>query len=597
GAKLIVVDPVRVGFAAKADEWLRVRPGSDGALALSLAHVLISEDRYDREFVAAWTNAPFLLRADTGAMLTGADLGGDPAHRVAWDAATGDVALYDTGSGQWIAGAPAEPLLRGEATVAGTGGAIRCQPVFERYAALCAEYPPERAAGLTWIDAEQIRATARLIGESDAVSCSTWAGLEMHSNTSQTARAISCLYALTGSFDAPGGNVVLERLPVATIFGEDMVGPEMRAKALGREQRPLGPESIFGWITTDALYRAVLEREPYGVDALVSFGLNMLLSHADGARGARALEQLDFMVHADLFMTPTARYADIFLPVNTPWERDALKTDFYADQRASAHAQYRPAVIESRGESRSDAWIAAELGRRLGGDERFWHGDLEAAHHERLAPSGVSLDELKANPRGVTVPLETRYRKYAGDGGGSAPGFHTPSRRVELFSETLFAHGYAALPEYTEPATGPLSRPELAERFPLVLTDTKSPHYIHSQYRHVGRLRRHEREPRIDVHPDTAAARGIGEGDLVELTTPHGRARARARFAPALDPRVVRATAGWWQACEPLSLPGYDALADDGANLNRTISNADVDPIGGCVPQKSFLCEIAPVTA
>lgn len=595
GAKLIVMDPVRVGFAAKADHWLRVRPGSDGALALSLAHVMIEQKLFDEAFVTQWTNGPLLVRDDNGAMLTGADLSadGNPRHRVAWDSERGRPLLYDPVSGSYIdTSEQSKCALRGRYTLAGAAGTLSCRPAFELYAELCAAYPPEHAAEITWLDAEQIRSTARLIGASKAVSCSSWAGLEMHSNTSQTGRAIACLYALTGCFDAPGGNVIFEHVPVRTIVGADMMPADMRKKSVGRELRPLGPESIFGWITTDAFYSAVLERRPYGVNALISFGLNMLLSHADGERGRQALAKLDFMAHADLFMTPTAAQADIFLPVNTPWERAALKTDFYADQRAATHVQFRPQIIEPLGESRSDAWIAIELARRLGYSADFWDGAIDDAWREVLGPSGLSLETLRDEPRGISVAKPTRYRKYAGNGAGNAPGFATPSRRVELFSETLRRHGYSPLPEYIEPAMGPLSRPDLSADFPLVLTDTKSPHFIHSQYRHVGRLRRHEREPRIDIHPATAAARGVADGDWVELTTPHGGARVRARFAPALDPRVVRATVGWWQACETLSLPGYDALSDQGANLNRTIGRTGIDPIGGCEPHKSYLCEI-----
>src|SRR5271169_2483655 len=87
GMRLIVVDPRHVGLAGKADLWLRVRPGTDGALALGLAHVMISRGWYDREFVRAWTNAPHLVRSDTGRLLRAADLakGGDPGHFVAWD--------------------------------------------------------------------------------------------------------------------------------------------------------------------------------------------------------------------------------------------------------------------------------------------------------------------------------------------------------------------------------------------------------------------------------------------------------------------------------------------------------------------------------
>ena len=379
GAKLIVMDPVRVGFAAKADQWLRVRPGSDGALALSLTHVLIEEGLFDEAFVRDWTNGPFLVRDDTGAMLTGADItdGGDAAHRVVWDAGSGMPVLYDTRTGRYVEADPGfEPALRGSHDVPSASGTIACRTAFECYAALAAEYPPERAAEIVWVGADQIRETARLIGTSNAVSCSHWAGLEMHSNTSQTGRAIDCLYALTGSFDAPGGNVVFETVPVKSIFGEDMLPESVRGKSVGAEVRTLGPESLFHWITTDALYKAVLDRDPYGVDALVSFGMNLLVSHADGERGRRALRDLEFMVHTDLFLTPTAQFADIVLPVNTPWERDGLRTNFHVDQRASAHMQLPPA--DDRAARREPLGRMDRDGARPAA--RVWRAVLERRH-------------------------------------------------------------------------------------------------------------------------------------------------------------------------------------------------------------------------
>jgi anaerobic selenocysteine-containing dehydrogenase len=597
GAKLIFINPARVGLAGKANEWLRLRPGTDGALALSLAHTIIKEELYDDVFLREWTNGPFLVRDDDGTFVSAADLsvGGDPSQRAVWNSRTNDAVLYDPGAGRYVHDGVV-PTLRGQRHLDGVEGAISCRTAFDRYADLCAMYAPDRAAEITWLPGEQIRETARLIGASKAVSFSTWAGLEMHSNTSQTARAIACLYALTGCFDAPGGNVILTRAPTNDVLGRELMPAEMLDRSLGMEERKLGPEAIFGWINSDALYKAVLDRKPYGVDALVSFGLNLLVSHADGERGARALDALEFMVHADLFMTPTASHADIFLPVNTPWEREALKTDFAVDQRASARVQLRARVIESRGESRSDAWIAFELAKRLGLAEHFWGGDIDGGYREILESSGISLEDLRDSPAGLDLAFETQYRKYRGDGDASTSGFSTPSRKVEIYSETFLQHGYAPLPEFVEPAMGPLSRPDLARDFPLVLTDTKSTHYLHSQFRHVARLRRSERDPRIDLHPQTAAARGIADGDWVELRTPHGGARMRARLVGSTDPRVVVATVGWWQACEELALEGLDAESDSGANLNRVIGNQDYDPIGGCVPHKSYLCEVRKAT-
>ncbi|GAB5469073.1 MAG: hypothetical protein Kilf2KO_21030 [Rhodospirillales bacterium] len=594
GAKLVVMDPRRDGLAVKADQWLRVRPGSDGALALGLANLIMEAGTYDATFLRRWTTAPFLVRDDNHRPLRASDLdaAADPSHRVLWDEAAGEPLVYDPASGS-LAELDATLALRGTCSVTlSDGTSATCRTAFERYRSLCRAYSPEAVEALTWVPAAQLRATAEIIGEANAVASFCWSGVSQHSNASQTSRAISLLYALTGDFDAPGGNVLFDTLPVGDITGRDLLPPDKASRALGLAERPLGPEA-HGWITTDALYDAILEAKPYRVTALMSFGSNILLSHGDTARGAAALQALDFACHVDLFMTPSASLADIVLPVNTPWEREGLCTNFKVGPDGAGYAQLRPAVVESLGQSKSDLQIVFALAERLGLSRHFWGGDPEASFRAILEPSGLSPEVLRANPSGLAQPLEPRYRKYAGDGSGLAPGFKTPSRLVEIYSEQLQDIGQSPLPDYVEPAMSPLSRPDLAESFPLVLTSAKSIHFCHSQHRGMASLRRREPDPLVELHPDCAAARGIGEGDWLRVTTPHSAFRARAKFKPNLDPRVVSATAGWWQDCGELGLGGYDAAAGAGANANAAIGNEDADPISGSVPHRSYLCQVA----
>ena len=122
---------------------------------------------------------------------------------------------------------------------------------------------------------------------------------------------------------------------------------------------------------------------------LVAFGANLLVSHAAAARGAEALRRLDFYVHADLYLNPTAEHADLVLPVSTAWEREALRVGFEITQEANALVQLRPAAVAAQGESRSDGWIAFALAERLGLGDRFWGGDMDAGYREWLAPSGI----------------------------------------------------------------------------------------------------------------------------------------------------------------------------------------------------------------
>lgn len=110
-----MVDPRRVGFAAKADQWLRVRPGSDGAPALGIAGVMLDEGWFDCAFVRDWTIGPLLVRQDTGHFLNGVDLSsaGDSANRMAWDRARGTPVLYDSATGSCErAGADLAPLRK-----------------------------------------------------------------------------------------------------------------------------------------------------------------------------------------------------------------------------------------------------------------------------------------------------------------------------------------------------------------------------------------------------------------------------------------------------------------------------------------------------
>src|SRR5262249_25727898 len=137
GARLIVVDPRRAGLAAKADLWLRVRPGTDGALALGIAGVMIAEGGFDEQFVRQWTTGPLLVREDTRRLLTERDLSahGTPGRYVAWDERAHRPVLYDRATLSYESGA--DPLsLSGRHELATVTGTIACRPAFALYADL-----------------------------------------------------------------------------------------------------------------------------------------------------------------------------------------------------------------------------------------------------------------------------------------------------------------------------------------------------------------------------------------------------------------------------------------------------------------------------
>ena len=593
GAKLVVVDPRRVGPAAKADQWLRVRPGTDGALALGIAGVMIERGWFDRGFLEKWSNGPFLVHDSERRLLMGADLGVDlvPGGRSDWYVTTrvddGSIELVDPAAPiDGSRGPGPEWSLDARVEVETRDGPRPCASAFSHYASLCRSYPPARVEAITGVPAAQIEATAALLWSARPVSYYAWSGVGQHTNATQTDRAISLLYALTGSHGGKGGNVTFAAVPSRDVSGTEFVSDAQRVKTLGLDARPLGPAKD-GWVTTDDLYRAVLEHDPYPVRGLVAFGSNPLVSHAGVARGIEAFERLELHVHTDLFMTPTAEYADIFLPVTSAWEREALRIGFEISQSANGHVQMRAPVLEPLGEARDDGWIAFELARRLGLGNRFWNGDMDAGYREWLAPSGVSLEALRASPEGIHVPLESRFEPHLERGG-----FNTPSRRVEIWSETFRVHRQPPLPEYVEPAMGPGRRPDLADRYPLVLSSAKAHQFCHGQHRNLPRLRKIQRDPQAEMHPDAARARGIADGDWVAIETPSGRIRARVKLRPTLAPDVVTAQHGWWQACKDLGLPGYRIASEDSASFNDLIDDTEADPVSGSTAHRAYLCEV-----
>lgn len=587
GARLVVVDPRRTGLASKATHWLQVRPGTDTALALALVHVMLERHWYDEGFVRGWTNAPLLVRTDTGRLLRADELAtrpGEPDDYVAWDGQEGEAVVYEHRSRTYSVDG-SRLALSGSLQVPTVEGPVRCRPVLDVLREHCGAMTPEAAEAVTGVPADAVIATARTLWESRPLAFYTWSGLEQHANTTQMVRAVNVLYALTGCLDAPGGNVLFTPVPTNPVDGTDLLADDQRARALGLEDRPLGP-ARFEFVTGESFYTAALGHRPYRARALVNFGANLVMAHGDSARGRDALAALDFFVHADLFPSPTADLADIVLPVASPFETEALRVGFEVNQRAQSHVQLRRPVVAPAGEARSDLQIVFALAERLGLGEHFWHGDLHAAWRHQLAPSGIALEALRAEPRGVDAQLQTAYRKF------ERTGFRTPSGLVELYSETLADHGYAALPTFAEPPLSPRSRPDLQRDYPLVLTCAKSLRYCESQLRQVAELRRAVPDPQVEVHPDTAAARGIVADDWVRIHTPAGTVTARARLNAGLDPGVVCAQHGWWQGCDELGLAPTDPYADGGVNLNLVLAQTPSDPTSGSSPLRASLCEL-----
>lgn len=597
GMKIVAVDPRKIGIASQADIALQVRPGADGALALAMIHALIDETWYDATFIREWTNAPFLLSRDTGRALSEADLGdgGSSERYLVWDEVSDSPAIYDPASGSFDRDG-VRPSLFGDKAIRNTEGqAIQCAPAFEFLSELAAKYAPERSEKITWVSAEKVWKAANLLAHNRPVSMYMWNGLGQHTNATQTSRAIASLYALLGDIDQPGGNVIFPKAPVADVSGKEFLPKEAAMQRIGRERKPIGPPAKPGNCAAYDIFTAILEGKPYPVKALLNFGSNTVMSTGDSRRAREAFCALEFAVASEHFMTPTAELCDYVLPATSFLEMSNVTSGFEHRPEGKLHLQYRPEVVVPLAERRSDTWIIFELAKRLGFGDRFWDGDIEAAYEYELAPSGLTLEKLKSSPGGITVPAKPRYHKHAEKTENGAPlGFATPSRRVEIYSHTFDAHGYPPLPEFVEPAIGPVSRPDLAKEYPLVLTNAKFTTFVHSQQRALPTLRKAAPDPSADIHPETAKRYGIKNKDWILVETPKGAIKVRARVTERVLSGVVCCQHGWWQECKDLKLPGYDPFADKGANPSVLIGSEFSDPVSGSLPHRSYLCRVRP---
>ncbi|MBW2000430.1 MAG: molybdopterin-dependent oxidoreductase [Deltaproteobacteria bacterium] len=590
GASLIVIDPRRTGIADLSDIWLQVLPGTDGALALGMINEAIEKGFYDSGFVRDWTTAPFLVRSDTGDFLSEADLekGGATSTYAVMVSEKEGIKFYTPGNR-----IPVQPVLDVTTSLRlADGKEVECSTVFRLLRKAVSEYTLAKTEELTGVPREKISNAVKMFFTRKPSCWYSWNGVEQSINATQTNRAICILYALTGNYDAPGGNVLLKGPEANPVIGHELLSPEADAKRLGSAERPLGPGGIFKSTQAYEVYRAILTGKPYPVKGMIGFGGNLIMSNAPSEIARKAIARLDFHVQAELFLSPTAQLADIVLPAASCWESWHVGASI-GPLGDKAYVQLRPAVVEPRYECWPDMKIIFELAKRMGRGDVFWDGDIGAAFDFQFAPSGITVDQLRANPGGITVDLPLEYRKYSKtDEKGNLLGFPTPSKRIEIYSSIFKAHGYDPLPSWKDQVSFCFPGKDISKNYPLILINGKVIEYCHSQHRSLPSLRKRVPHPFLEIHSQKAREVGCKDGDRVILETPYGSITLLANITDSIAYDVVCTQNGWWDACHELNLPGYDPYGPGGANVNILYSTDIVDPISGSLPIKGYPCNV-----
>jgi molybdopterin-containing oxidoreductase family molybdopterin binding subunit len=515
GARVVCIDPNRSVTASRADTWISLRPGTDGCLALSLLHEIVTRGLHDEAFLRAHTNGPFLVREDTGRFLREGDvIGGDSKSYVVWDA---------------VAAAPRSSATARETSLAGhydvrlgDGASVRCTPSFQLLCDLAGNYPAERAAAITTVPAETIRALAVEFATRKPSAIRLGYGVDRWYWSDYTARSIAALAIATGSIGVPGGGVSVHSgtyAPPASM---------MSFRNVEGKSYPL--------IDTIGLMSAIEFGRPYPVKALWLSSCNMFNQTAPNRKRVLSdiIPRLEFLVVSEHFMTASADLADLVLPAATIFERLDLIPGIFV--------QLQQPAVAPEGESKSEFDIFKGLAERMGFGELF--GEAPEYYLEEALRStdplleGITLDRLRREgPVLMNRPAEpyVSFRDYR---------FQTPSGRIELYKEELVAHD-AQLPFYREPIEATPDNANM-RRLPLTLLFSHSPYRIHSTFANMPMLKKFEPEPILKINPDDAAARGVTDGDAVRVYNDRGTVTVRSQIDADVRPGVLVLPEGHW---------------------------------------------------
>ena len=555
GARLVVIDPSFSPTAAKADAHLRIRPGTDAALGLALCHQILADGSWDQDFMRVYTDAPLLVRSDTGTRLREADIvaGGAEDVFVGWDLVHWRPVSASRDRLGWDPGV----LVALESSYTVTlahGGRVEARPAFDLVMAELERWTPDQAAAVTGIEPATIVKVARAYAAAKPAAILMGGGSNHWYHGDLTGRALALLAALTGNIGKPGGgfSVYVGQYKVRVNTAPWWNAGETKAKVV--------PSIYFVRGRTATMHPDV----PYpenGWHGLVCTFANMFVQAMDVNQLHRTLAGLDLVVVVDHQMTETVRWADVVLPATTWYE----KTDLTATP-LHPYLQLQQPAIDPVGESRSELWIWRELVRRIAparaaeffemDEEDAIRAILEAGSADDGPTKGITLEQLKAGPVRLNVPdPDVAFRAQIVDRVPFPPrslpatlektAAFVPTRRIEFFKdEERFRELGETVPTHKPPFDDSVHDPG---EWPLTLLTPHSKWRIHSTYANSPWLAEiHGGRPEVFLSPSDAAARGIATGDPVRVFNTRGEVTCWAHVTEAAQAGAATLYEGWW---------------------------------------------------
>ena len=402
------------------------------------------------------------------------------------------------------------------------------------------QWPPERAAEVCGVPAEQIRQLARDYGTTQPAAIRLNYGMQRVRGGGNAVRAVACLPALTGAWRHRAGGMLLSSSGQFPAQRAALQRPDLMP---ARTPRTLNMVQIG-----DDLLREASPAFGPRVEALVVYNSNPVAVAPDSGKVVQGFAREDlFTVVLEHFHTDTADYADFILPATTQLEH----WDVHLAYGHTDVLLNRPAIAP-QGQARSNAQIFRDLAARMGFTEPCFADSDEALCRQAF---GDAVDFALLETQGfATLALP--------DAPFAEGGFATPSGKCEFFSARLAAQGLDGLPDH-------LPNHELqgsSAHYPLAMISPPARNFLNSTFVNVQSLRDIEGRPVLEIHPDDALARGIGDGAVVRVFNDRGSYRCHAAVSLRARPGVVNGLGIWWRK-----------LGLDGTNVNQLTSQALTD--------------------
>lgn len=522
GTRVITIDPRYSETAAKSDQWISIKPGTDTVLALGMIKIIIDEKLYDEPFMMKKTNLPYLVNQQTGKLLRESDVltTGDKKVFLVWDQTTSSAVRPD---------AAKSAALEGSFTVNG----IQVRTVFSRLKERVAKYTPDKVEQMTGVPASQAVALARAYATTKPAMIDTaMSGAQRTTNGVYFIMSLLYLAGLTGNFGIAGGGV-------------NDAGGESSQWGANAAFPQAFPGVTKGSLSAAKVGEDLMNGKPYPMHA-VYFGGGGPGQKPNSNLVRQALLKMDFVVTQDHFLSDAASVSDIILPVAHLMEQ----LDVIASTR-NFYFQLLDKAVEPLYEAKSDTWIFTELAKRMGFGDLFTMTE-EDYLNTMLKPMGLTVAALREKgPQWIWSKPEYNQFKIQWD----KPPFYwfkdtpywTQSGKVEFHSAYLEDLKFDPMADYTYPPTeSPDTSPELAKKYPLSLVNAKIRTKVHSTYGIMPWLSEIYPEAWVDIHLDDAAARGIKDGEIVEVLNDRGTIKVKAHVHSGIRPGVVSVQNGWW---------------------------------------------------